>query len=370
MLAVEKFVFRSDDFSNFFEVLSLDERDVIAIIKAIPSVNKDHKVVSDALNLVSVYMIHKIMTSRLPSKLMIKTATNVLNYHQYRFIASAINHYLPHGANYDIMQTVMERLSLKYSIKQDHTWKKVTTNRSTTIISKDNIHYNTVMNFNDDAKVLYLITDTSTRIRSQLQNIVGNYLETKEADDYMKSFSRTTTLDGEKILKELNASFSHISSAVYNKILSKSQFVNEGYIKMVNHTIPMISYGMLKRAILVITDVANIQVADNESEKVITKRNGTIISVGLVKLIDDVVYSIYDSAIHNKSVNVNSKIAIYTNTKKIYSVYQKTNNDLTNNKLSIEYLITDNKITRRSNTISLLIVALSLYICLVSFESL
>jgi len=368
IFGVNKFVFASRDRDTFFDIIDIDERDMKDAIKAIPSIDKSHKVVSDEFNIACVYLAHLILNSKLPKKLQIKTIINVLNYQQYRFMASAVNHYFPHGANYDIMQSVVEGLSLKFAIKRLGSWKKVITERSESLTLDTKLHHGTLAKFDDDKAILYLITDTSTRIRSQLQNVVGLYYEVKKANDFMLSYSSTTEIDGQKVLKEVSSSFEHISGSIFHKILRKSPFINDQYIKMVKSSVPTLNIGIIKRMIIALADEAIVQNDEGNTTKIVNKRDGTKLIVGIESLVEKLIYLIYDSAVHNKNVNINSKIAVYTNTRNLFAVHRSSDSKVLNTKMSIVDLIKRNRVSTRDATVSSLTIALCLYICLLSFE--
>ena len=368
IFGVNKFVFASRDRDTFFDIIDIDERDMKDAIKAIPSIDNSHKVVSDEFNIACVYLAHLILNSKLPKKLQIKTIINVLNYQQYRFMASAVNHYFPHGANYDIMQSVVEGLSLKFAIKRLGSWKKVITERSESLTLDTKLHHGTLAKFDDDKAILYLITDTSTRIRSQLQNVVGLYYEVKKANDFMLSYSSTTEIDGQKVLKEVSSSFEHISGSIFHKILRKSPFINDQYIKMVKSSVPTLNIGIIKRMIIALADEAIVQNDEGNTTKIVNKRDGTKLIVGIESLVEKLIYLIYDSAVHNKNVNINSKIAVYTNTRNLFAVHRSSDSKVLNTKMSIVDLIKRNRVSTRDATVSSLTIALCLYICLLSFE--
>lgn len=369
LIGVHKFIFTTRDRDTFFDIIDVNERDVVDAIKLIPSIDKSHKVVSDAFNVMSVYLSHKILNSKLPEKLKIETVVNVLNYQQYRFIASAINYYLPYKANYDIMQTVVEGLNLKFSIKRAGTWKKVVKERSESLIHEDKLHRGTLLKFDDDKKIRYVITDTSTRIRSQLKNIVSLFRATKKANDFIRSVSATTEIDGEKVLRERSAGFEQISSIIFHKAIRKSPFINDQYIKMVQSTVPTLNVGIIRRMIISISDEANIQMNNDTTNLSKKKRDGSTLHFGMNALISKIVYLIYDSAIHNKSVNINSKIAVYNNTRSLFAVHRSSDSRILNAKMSIVDMIRRNKVSTRDATISSLVISLTLYITLMSFES-
>jgi hypothetical protein len=367
----KKFIFIRADRDIFFNTIGVDEEDVTDVIKKIPSINKAFKVVSDSFNLVCVYLAHLLVSSKSIHKdIANKTAINVLNYMQYRLMASAVNHYFPHGVNHEIMQTVVESLNLKFAIKQYETWKNVISSRSESIIADTKAHHSTLVEFNNDQDILYLISDTSTRIRSQLKIIVSEYYTMKDASNIINSHSSIVTLDGEKILREKHGSFEMLSSTVFHKILSRTSFIDEGYIRMVQSTIPRLSIGIIKRMLYTLIDEAKTQMEDGTTNRIINKRDGTKVIFGIESLVQSVIKVIYTSALHDERVKLGNKIMIYMNTKNIFIAARVNDTELLEVRASINDLVTRTRISNRESTVSGLVIALVLYLNLISFQSL
>lgn len=369
MFGVYKFSFTKRDFQLFFELVGHSEESVAAVIKKIPSINNDFKVVSDPFNILCVYVAHLIMVSNLQIVHKKECCKNLLNFMQYRFMGSAINHYFPHGANHDIMQSVVESLSMKFSIRQLESWRAVVTERSLSMTYDTKAHNDTLLKFDTDKNILYLITDTSTRIRSQLKIITGEYYAVRETNNFILSHSSTASLDGEKVLREKNSSFESVSHIVYNKILIKSSFIDERYVKMVQSTVSRLNVSIIRRMLSAIADEARYQVGSGESMRIIPQKNGSEIYVGIQSLIDHIIHVIYASAIMSEKVNINSKIAIYTHTKNIVTAARSSNQELINVKASLEYFFKKHHISTRESTISGLTIVFVLYIALISFNS-
>lgn len=369
MFGVNKFTFTAKDRQMFFDIINVNEDDVVRVIKKIPSINKEFKVISDAFNLMSVYVVYCLLNASISVNSKHDAIISVLNYMQYRFFGSAVNHYFPHGATYEIMQTVVESLSLKFSVRQLGSWKKVMTERSESLAFDDRVHHNTLTKFDVDKNILYLISDTSTRIRSQLKIITSEYYSTRETNTFIMSHSSTTTLDGEKILREKGGSFEMVAGAVFNKVLIKASFVDERYIKMVQVSVPRLNVGIIRRMLASFSDEARHQMELKKTRTIETKNN-TDIYIGIEELIDHMIHVIYSSAIQNSKVNINSKIHVYRNVQNITAAARSSNQELLNVKASIDQFLKRTHISSRESTISGLIIALMLYVTLLSFASL
>lgn len=368
LIGVHKFIFSNTDRKMFFDIIGHSEQVVNSVIRKIPSINSNFKVTSDALNVMIVYLTHLILNDRLNEKLRHDTAINILNYMQYRLISSAINHYLPHGASDDIMQSVIESLNLKFSIRQYESWKSVITERSKSLIFDEKAHHSTLSTFNNDKDIVYLISDTSTRIRSQMKVIVSEYYDMKKTNTFITSHTSTTSLDGEKIIRETAGGFSTVGSHVYDKLLIKQSFIDEKLIKMVQSSVSRLNESMIRRMLSTISDEARSQSDRGEGLKTITLK-GEEIYFGIESLVEHIVHIVYSTSIENKNVNINSKIAIYNHVRNIFTAARTSNKELINVRNSFTHLCNRAKISNRESTISGLGIVFALYLTLVSFGS-
>lgn len=368
VFGVHKFIFTSQDKDLLFDMVGIDPLEFNNAIKDTPSINNAFKVTSDPFNMLCITLVHHILNSKLSHSEMDKLAISILNYLQYRIFSSAVNHYFPYKADYDVMQTVVESLNFKFAIKQLHTWKAVIISRSTAVIDKANKSSSILKRFDNDKDILYVLTDISTRIRSQLKIITAEYYKLKEAGNVLGSHSSTTTLDGEKIIRESNLGFANISSSVYYKARNKTSFIDNHYLNMVQKSVPRLNINVIRRTLQALSDEIITTENAGSRRKIIRKSDGTEYYYGCEELISRIVYTIYNSAIHNPKVNLRNKITVYVNTKNIYSAARSSDPVLLNVKYSIGELIKRTRITRRDNTISGLIIAVVLYITLISFE--
>jgi len=368
MFGVHKFFFTTEDRNMFFDIIKISESDVNNVVAKIPSIDKAFLVISDAFNLTCVYLVHTLLSAHISKHEIEECCTNVLNLMQYRFMSSAVNHYFPHSANYEIMQTVTEALNLKFAIKQYGTWKKVMTARSLSILATDKLHGDTLQRFNKDKDILYMITDMSTRIRSQLKIITSEYYTTKEANKFISSHSATIVLDGEKILREKDGRFELMTSVIYHKVLNKAAFIDDHVIKMVQTSVGRLNSSIIKRTLIALSDEAKQQQETHETTKIIHKRDDTEIYVGVEVLIGKIIHLVYMSAILSNRVNLNSKIAVYANTKNIFAASRTSDRQMINLRLSVADFLKRTRISKRESTVSGLTVAIVLYVTLLSFQ--
>jgi len=386
LVGVYKIIFTDDDMDVLFGIFDTSRDQVRKVINTFPKIKvkidnvvkevdiRKFNVGGDPFNLFIMWIVHNILihprTSDADKR---RTVINLLNYWQYRFFSSAINHYFKYSAKRDIMQNVIENLNLKFSIKRLETWKKVIEERSFTLLmDKDEdhqgIHVNTLHSFNDDGSIVYVITDNSTRIRSQLQNIMELYYEYKKQYDFISSTSSTTEMDGEKIVREISSSFENITNQMFSKMIYKQAFINESYIREIVKMFPGLNVSILKRTIIVACDVANMQKTAGTQNKEVRKSDGSVRYEGFELILDKIIYSVYSQIVRDRTINMNNKLAIFAKAKSILTVHRSSNYEIIHVKESLKDFIIKNRISKREATISALINAFLIYTILISFE--
>ncbi len=367
-LGVHKISFTTNDRAILFDLAGIYESDIASLVRGIPSIDNNFKVISDSLNLLCIYLVHLIVNSKLKAKVKHKAAKDVLMYLQYRFFSSLVNRRFPHGAHSDIMQQVVEDLSLKYDVKVHGSWKKLFDHKAETLLGSSSLHKKAIDKFQPDDKVLYALSDTQTRLRSQLNKLTTLYYDYKKANDYMKSASSTTVVDGKRIIKESDSGFESVAHHIYMKLQSKTSFINPKYVDMIVAIQTTINKGILNRMLISISDTAITQIEDGTDSKLIKRRDGSETYKGIWLLVNNIIHTVYMNAIHDKSVNINNRLEIFNSARNLYSTHRSNNDVLQNTKDSVKLFITDQRITKRENTISTLTISLVLYLTLMSFD--
>lgn len=365
-IGTEKVLFTEDDKNNLYDIFNIDVREVRDIIKRCEKINPSHNVSSNPFNVIITYLLHRISKTANHEKVFLALA----NYWQYMFFSSLVNRRFPHGANKDIMTLVIEDLNLKYDIKVYGTWKEVINHRSLYLDSRESIHRDTLDKYSVDDKIVYLMSDVQTRLRSQLNLITTLYYDYNKDNNKILSVSSTMNIDGETVLRESASGFNNVSNVVYNKVLNKNLFVNDKYIDLVLHFQKDISKGLLIRTLITMSDLAMSQRTDETTRKIVKKRDGSIYYMGIEGFTHEMLSTIYSKIAVDKSVKLNNKLSILVATRNIFTNSRSKEPGVLNTKSSIRQFLIDNKIASRDRTLSSVAIALPLYFVLMSFECL
>lgn len=194
----------SDEDKWIDEVLDLADWGLLEDeVHDLDSINKDYKVAGSVLNMSYVYVAHRIMNcSDLSEDEIFKGAVACFKLFHYKFLASFYNYSFPFKTQEGIALALYEALSRKSLLKRYHTWGKLVEARSIDSVSSSGIHYKTLMTMNNDKSVLYVITDTQSRIREVVKKLNRAYRQLRDADARVISDSKFSIKDGEMTLKD------------------------------------------------------------------------------------------------------------------------------------------------------------------------
>lgn len=348
-------------------IKGLSASDMRKIISDITSIDTNFKVASDPLNIFITYLLHLVVTSSLPVKQKEETMFKLLMLLQYKFFTSLVNHRFKYKPDEEVMTAMFESLTNKFDIKQYGTWKRVMEVRAEQFVQKDSLHYNTFVTYNDDKKILYIITDVQTRIRNQINIVTQEFMKAKERQDKIGSYSHVgTDVDGEKILINSNSGFDIMTASVYNDSLSVTRFLDDPALKIVTGLFNGLSQPKIRALLIAFSELAVKQTKSGQSQ-LIKEENGVVIYVGAQILIQNIIQKSYRYCIQNK-VNLNQLPMIIKTVKDVYGSSRISDEGIIQVRESVNKLVLDLQSNRRDATLSSFRIAFIVYIILLSFK--
>ena len=342
------------DFFNRIRVRGISAGEVRKWVSDANAVNTNFAVVSDPFNLFCSYVLHLLLTAKnLPSKLQQEAAFKVLMFLQYKFFTSLVNYRFKYRPNEDAMIATYEAMTMKFDIKAYGTWKKVMEARAATILDPKSIHYKTLINYNDDKAILYMITDIQTRIRNQINLFVEEFMKMKNAQDRIGSYSLTTSdSEGAKILVDNNECFDMMTANVCNDAMSVSRFIDEQTVRIIVGLFPALVPSTFRGLLVAFSEYAVKQSRSGQLEA--TKMiEGSELDVGARKLIFSIVQKSFRFCAQN-DVDINRPTAVLKALKDAYSSSRVIDQNILNVKASVSYMLSEvSKITRESSLAAL-----------------
>ena len=367
MLGVNKIHFFDKDQRAVFDVFEVDRNDFAKMIQQ-SGLNKDFKVSSDVYNVFTVYMAHCIMKSSLSKSVQEEGCFALWKMLQYKFFSSIVNHMLPYKPNPDVMQATLDGLSAKFDIvnKETNTWKLVMEARARELCQKEgNIHYHSILNFTPDQKVVYVLSDVQTRLRTKIKLVVQEYYKTLEEGKRIASTTMTTDdLEGEKIVKELTGSLDNMIAVICNKALNANQFIRNDVVRIVSKLVPNIRPDMMRTLLMFFSNQSVVQYQKHKQDEI--DKTGRYL-IGYHILITEIIQRSYRLCILEK-VNMKSRLAILDKVRNTFRSSRVNDPDILRIKDSVEHLVEIAKVTSRDSTKASLKIAFILYIILLTFD--
>lgn len=385
--------FTESDVNQLFDLFNVSPSQFKNVIKQNTSIDTIRLVSSNYFNLFVLWVVYNLLNSNLSNKVKYFAAFNTLKMMHYRFFTSIVNHNFIYGADPNVMEYVMEKeLNMKYDIKKYGTWRRVLEIRCADIlgleevikryddnrdyriddfskVTNTHIHYKALHSFVPDEAVLYILTDSQSRIRTKIGRITSLYYEAKKEAKAIGTNKLSGDIDGEKILKDISGTLDTISIRVTSSLTNIQQFIDPTLLRQVADTSSSVSVEMLKTTFLTFCNEA---VDQNKANKLFETKPDEIYSIrpighgALVRLIIKEVYR--QCAISKISLTYNSRRQIIEKTKNLFSSSRIVDpNILIIKELLTDFILNQVKI-RRKATVSSLQLCVILYIVVKTFD--
>ncbi len=366
-LGVHPIAFVDSDRHAIFAIFHTSETKLREAIHAAPNINITYKVTSDAFNLLCVWLLHLSVIYIADEKVRFRFQLNVAKYLHYRYFTSLVNHNFPHGAVDGIMTAVINSLTRKSDIVIYGTWRKVIEARCTDLIDKTSIHYNVIQTATPDSKVLYILSDTQSRLRDKINLICEVYYQYHKQGISINSKSATSTdLEGEKILITKNSVFDNTISNMTIMVLNVHLFVDSTAANEVASQFQAISPSMLCAILTEWSVLATEQTKTNLLDYV-EKTNDGDLYIGVRALIATIIQTSFRYCINNRVV-LSNKAQVWVQLKNMYSSSRIITPEIIAIKNSVGYFVDSIGRTSRESTKSSLRLALIMYVIYRSFK--
>ena len=338
------------------------------IINDIPAIDPNFKIASDPFNIFCIWVTHLVLVSTLPDKLKYDTAMSVLRFLQYRFFTSIVNYRFRYKPNETVMQTTFESLSDKFDIKRYGTWKAVIDARAQDFLSPKSIHYKTLINGGDDKAFLYVITDIQSRMRSQINLYVEEFMRIKESGDLIGSYGSTGTdkEDGQKMILSVESGLDMAISSVYQDTMSVSRLLDDRAIRLTAGLFTALRPDQIRQMMLAFSEYC-VKMAKTKNDDKISTIGDEELYIGGHVLVQQIIQQTYRYC-RNNGTNINSPVAILKTTKDVYSSSRISDPGIIAVKSSVGNLVLELQASRRETTLSALRVAFIMYIMLLAIK--
>ena len=367
-LGLNPIYFLNYDRDILFQILGINEKQMKEVIENTSYIDTNMKVTSDAYNNLIIWTAHRILISdTLTKEEKNKGLISLFKMLHYKFFTSIVNHSYKHGANKAIMEATIRKLSNKYDIITLGTWKRVIEERSKDVFNPNSIHYNTLLKYDDDKKILYILSDIQSRIRHKIVLVNQEYYKNWEEGDSISSYDNISTdKDGNKVITATSNVYDLMISSLIAQIQSPARFIDNELIRTLCSIFTYIREDAFRRILMTFTQKAALQAASGDLDKIGKGLSGEDIYIGCNILIREMIQKSYRYCIIQK-VDMTNKNSILKQCKNLYASSRVTNEDILMIKRSVtEFVLACNE-SKRDATNASIAIAFILYIIIRTF---
>lgn len=373
LLGVTPIYFTSTDIELFYTIFGIDENKVKKIIADFDLTEDTWHVVNDPYNHMVIYVAHLVLTSKNLNndykQLGLQTLFKLLH---YKFFTSLVYNSYKRGANKATMEYVINNLSNKFDIIRYSTWKKVIEERSKDIYAPNSIHYKTLLNYDNDEDIIYVLSDIQSRIRQKIVLINRQYYDAKERNDAIKEYKVIDSIDGEKVIKAITGSYESMITNLQQQIQTPSRFLDGELINVICSRFKEVSNEMFRMHLNMFCELASIQAETKKYKEIIKVKNQKTgedeeVYISCNILIRELIQKTYRYCQMSK-VNMQSKGDILLKTINSYTSSRVVDPDIVKIKRSFIYFVMNGRKVSRPASIANIALGMIAYLMIKSFN--
>jgi len=204
LTGVQRVIMTKTDMATFFsDVVRINEAELEEELHDLPSIVASRNISGDVFNHTCLWLCSIFLRdTKLPEALRRRAAQAAGLILNYRYLTSLLAWYYKFPADPEVAAAAYSRLTKKSLIKQFGSWHAVLEDRVEDFISKDGLHYNTLMKYQDDKKIVNALNDSQGRVRGMMKILMRELMEAASAGDRVSSVSATVEHDGEGFLRD------------------------------------------------------------------------------------------------------------------------------------------------------------------------
>lgn len=370
-LGVIKAYFLPKDTQMLYEIFDVDSAKFKRVIRSAEDLDETRNVQGDPYNILTIWVVHLILNSKLSRKTIDAFVTAVLKMMMYKFFTGVVHSRLRHGADAETMAYTINNLSAKFDIKNPKTptWKLVMEAIVADMWGPKSVHHRRLMTFSTIGNQAppYVISDMQTRIRSKLQKVISRFYIDHEQGSKIHGESMVSGEGNDKEVKALVSNFDNMSVAIANQALNLNKFIVREDIELVAKLSKNIRPDTLRQLLIKFSEVAVEQQRSGKAQDTIGK-DSSMILVGYKEFITQVIHKTYRAAIMDPHVDIRSRLQIFDKVRNIYRSSRISDVGILVIKNSAEAFVNKYSDSKRPSTNASLKIALITYLILLSFK--
>lgn len=349
--------------------MGISNSEMKQIIKEIPTIDDNFVVASDPFNVFTIWVTYNILNSKLDNKLKYQAAQAVMLLLHYKFFTSLVNYRFKYQANEAAMVTTYEAISNKFDIKVLGTWKRVMEKGADDAIDPNGVHGKTWNNFDNDLKIIYIITDIQSRLRSKINLFYEAYMQVKAEGDLIGSYDTVgTDTEGQKQIIANEHGIDIAIASVYQDCMSVSRIVDLKAMRLAVALFSAIRLEQLKQLIIAFSEecvkLAKIGADDKRSKD---KDTGEELLIGGHVLVQSIIQQSYRYC-RNNDIDVDIPSKFIKGVKDVYTSSRISEPGIVQVRNSTMYYVSKLQSSTRESTVTALKAAFIIYIVLLSLK--
>lgn len=240
LLGVDRIKFLPADSNRWFDdVLQVDEDYLRECVYTVDAINEDWNVSSDIFNLSCIWALHRLVTGNFQSKLNQAAQIEVGVILQFKYYTSIWYNFFDKPVDKAAAEATYQALSMKFRLRQLGSWGAVLEYQAAQLCDPKGLRARTLKTFATDEEVIRIVTDINTRCRAVVKDMYGPLDAVRSTNSRINTVSSTTiTVEGDKILKDVN-NFFH-TSILYLKDAAGNpeNFIRDDLVQVVAELMP------------------------------------------------------------------------------------------------------------------------------------
>lgn len=187
------------------DICQVDEDEVTDDYLAVPDVNPKFEISGKAINVLFLYLIHRVETSSLiKEKDKIDCKLALMSILQYKFLTSIhSNNFRLVLADKSIALETYNQLDNKFDLKRAKSWKILLEERGSTLIDERGVYGRIIQRFDENKRIIDMVNDVKGRLNKSMVAIMRVFYDVKEKGDRIHHTSSTLMLE-DLVVKDLS----------------------------------------------------------------------------------------------------------------------------------------------------------------------
>lgn len=187
------------------DICQIDEDEVTDDYLAVPDVNPKFEISGKAINVLFLYLIHRVETSSLiKEKDKIDCKLALMSILQYKFLTSIhSNNFRLVLADKSIALETYNQLDNKFDLKRAKSWKILLEERGSILIDERGVYGRIIQRFDENKRIIDMVNDVKGRLNKSMVAIMRVFYDVKEKGDRIHHTSSTLMLE-DLVVKDLS----------------------------------------------------------------------------------------------------------------------------------------------------------------------